>query len=261
MHQQTYCHTLPKPFSKIFLFRIYAPTIHSTDIDFDETSDRFTHISAPIQPPQINPPTTTDTRPYTHTTDTHTHTAPQPHATDTAPQPHNDTNAQTPTRRSPGPPTQTLTPSHREAMPYPDVDAAPMQSQPRCTRSPRTSPQLDRPDRQDQIEPDKTGLDQRPYRGQVSDRPRTKPDGTGSGHDMTHAIQPARYQTGHNLTGRIQDQAIQNQTGQDQARPSRWQVSDRPSTRQQAIPPAGSGQAICIRRDQQAGLRKFFCQT
>ena len=50
----------------------------------------------------------------------------------------------------------------------------------------------------------------------------------------------ARHQTGHNLTGRIQDQAIQNQTGQDQIRPSRW---------------------LCIRRDQQAGLRKFFCQT
>ena len=52
MHQLTYCHTLPKPFFKIFLFRIYAPTIHSTDFELDETSHQFTHISAPIQPPQ-----------------------------------------------------------------------------------------------------------------------------------------------------------------------------------------------------------------
>ena len=65
MHQLTYCHTLPKPFSQIFLFRIYAPTIHSTDIDSDETSDRLPHISTPNQPPQTNPPTTQSHR-YTH---------------------------------------------------------------------------------------------------------------------------------------------------------------------------------------------------
>ena len=150
MHQQTYCHTLLQPFSKIFLFRIYAPTIHSTDIEFDETSDRHPHIHAPIQPPQTNPPTTTDTRPYTHATDT---TSIQPHKRTTAtpihpPQSTNDTvhtyqhstntthtastnslHKHTPTRRSPGPPTQTLTPSHRRC------DAAPIESQPRCTRS------------------------------------------------------------------------------------------------------------------------------
>ena len=150
MHQQTYCHTLPKPFSKIFFFRIYVPTIHSADIEFDETSDRLTHISAPIQHPQTNPPTTQSTkspRPYDPQTNppttTDAQTKPQiPHSTNTttiqppqthtAPQTHNDTDAHSTQAR---PPTQTLTPSHREAMPYPDVDAAPMQSQPRCTRS------------------------------------------------------------------------------------------------------------------------------
>ena len=85
MYQQTYCHTLPKPFSKIFLFRIYVPTTHSVDVDFDETSDRLTHISAPIQPPQTNPPTTLPThhryRNHTHTTNS---TQPQiPHPTNT----------------------------------------------------------------------------------------------------------------------------------------------------------------------------------
>ena len=55
MHQLTYCHTLSKPFSQIFLFRIYAPTIYSADFELDETSDRLPHISAPIQPPQTNP--------------------------------------------------------------------------------------------------------------------------------------------------------------------------------------------------------------
>ena len=145
MHQQTYCHTLPKPFSKIFLFRIYAPTIHSTDFKFGETSVRLTHISAPIQHPQTNPPTTQSTKFPSHhknqsTNDHRPQTKPQiPHSTNTTPiqppQTHTAPQTHTPTRRKPSPPTQTLTPSHREAMPYPDVDAAPMQSQPRCTRS------------------------------------------------------------------------------------------------------------------------------
>ena len=94
MHQQIHCHTLPKPFFQIFLFRIYAPTVqthpHHIDPVFAETGIRFPHIprqssprkpihndtvhqiSTPIQPPQTNPLTTTDTRtpqtphPYTH---------------------------------------------------------------------------------------------------------------------------------------------------------------------------------------------------
>ena len=137
MHQLTYCHTLPKPFFKIFLFRIYAPTIHSTDFELDETSHQFTHISAPIQPPQTNPPTTQShryTRQYSHTKpihqrpQTHTHTR-----TPQIPRPYGPTNAQQPQTHCPTdtnttqnrPPTlTTLTPSHREAMPYPDVDAA-----------------------------------------------------------------------------------------------------------------------------------------
>ena len=149
MHQQTYCHTLPKPFSKIFLFRIYAPTIHSTDFKFGETSVRLTHISAPIQPPQTNPPTTQSTkfprssshtnqstndhRRTNQTTDTtlhkyHTHTASTPtYSLHKHTQPHKHTPHSTQAR----PPTLTLT-----LTPMPtDVDAAPMQSQPRCTRS------------------------------------------------------------------------------------------------------------------------------
>ena len=119
MHQLTYCHTLPKPFSQIFLFRIYAPTIHSADFELDETSHRFTHISAPIQPPQTNPPTTTDTtpiQPHKHTT-TPSHRYTRPYC---PPDTHTT---------QPRPPTLTLTPTHstltrRQATPYPDVDAA-----------------------------------------------------------------------------------------------------------------------------------------
>ena len=37
------------------------PYPHYTDFDSVETSDRLPHISAPIQPPQTNPPTTTST--------------------------------------------------------------------------------------------------------------------------------------------------------------------------------------------------------
>ena len=54
MHQQTYCHTLPKPFSKIFLFKIYAPTVqtypHHIDLIFDETSVPVPQIPTPTQP-------------------------------------------------------------------------------------------------------------------------------------------------------------------------------------------------------------------
>ena len=93
MYQQTYCHTLSKPFFKIFLFRIYVPTIqtypHHIDSIFAETSVPVSTHSAPIQPPQTNPPTT-----QPHTLHNHTHHRYRAH---TAPQIH------TPTRRSPGP--------------------------------------------------------------------------------------------------------------------------------------------------------------
>ena len=120
MHQQTYCHTLLQPFFKIFLFRIYAPTIHSTDIEFDETSDRLPHISAPIQHPQTNPPTTqSTTAPY------HTPQIPQPYSLH-KPQPYS---LHKHTRRRAGPTlTQTM---------HVDVDAdAQTLMQHRCSRSP-----------------------------------------------------------------------------------------------------------------------------
>ena len=132
MHQQIHCHTLPKPFSKIFFFRIYAPTIHSTDIDSAETSAPvYTHLRA-NPATQTNPPTTPSTkssRPYSphkpiHQRHRSTHTTGTTHSADSAPtQPHKRT--QTPTRRQ-APPT-TLT-THREAMPYLDVDAQPASS-------------------------------------------------------------------------------------------------------------------------------------
>ena len=85
MHQQTHCHTLPKPFSKIFFFRIYVPTTHSTDIDSDETSVRLPQIprqSSPHKPihqrhcphPQTQIPHSTNTTPIQLP---QTHTAPQ----------------------------------------------------------------------------------------------------------------------------------------------------------------------------------------
>ena len=150
MYQQPYCLTLPKPFSQIFLFRIYASTNphpnHAIDSALDETSGSSLHASprqssihkpihqrhtrrefhattnsAPIQPPQTP----------------HDHTAPQTHATQ-------------------APPT--------------DVDAVDVDAQPassgltvrpsgRMQTQPPASPQFDRP-------------------------------GTGSGHTKTDSIRP-----------------------------------------------------------------------
>ena len=218
MHQLTHCLTLPKPFFKIFLFRIYAPTVqthpHHIDPVFAETSVRFPQIHAPIQPPQTNPPTTPShkyphpynphkpihqrpqipTQPRTTNTTTiqshkhaHSHRKPihqrhcphpQPHTrhefhAHTQPQiprqyslhkhhttihtHHNRTAPQTHATQ-PRPPTLTtltLTPSHRETMPYPDVVAAPTQSQP------RSSQQLARPGtRPYKTRQDQAGLNQ-----------------------------------------------------------------------------------------------------
>ena len=109
MYQQTYCHTLSKPFSKIFFFRIYVPTTHSADVDFDETSVPVsTHLRA-------NPaPANQSTNDTVHTHHRyHKHTTIQPHK---HPQPYADTHTTQPR------PPPTLT-THREAMPYLDVDA------------------------------------------------------------------------------------------------------------------------------------------
>ena len=128
MHQQTYCHTLPKPFFKIFLFRIYAPTVqtrpHHIDPVFTETSvsgSTNTHTHTTHTNQSTNDTAHTLHKYHTHTAPTNTHTTPPRPPTLTLPTQ-----------------TQTLTPSHREVMPYTDVVAAPMQSQ------------SDRPDRQDQ---------------------------------------------------------------------------------------------------------------
>ena len=110
MYQLIHCHTLPKPFSQIFLFRIYAPTTYThqpclTLISRDQRSG-FNKFHALTQPPQTNPPTTTDTHCRFHTHKFHTHTAPQ---TNSNRPPHTDTHPQTNTRRQT--PT-TLTPTH-----------------------------------------------------------------------------------------------------------------------------------------------------
>ena len=130
MHQQIHCHTLPKPFSQIFLFRIYAPTnTHTTqtiDPAPDETSDRHPQIHAPNQPTQINPQRHRSTNTHAHTVLTNKSTNDHTHANST-PAPTNACRASFHRYTRP----QTL-----DAEPAPvDVDAAPMPSQPRCTRS------------------------------------------------------------------------------------------------------------------------------
>ena len=219
MHQQTYCHTLPKPFSKIFFFRIYVPTIHSADIEFDETSDRLTHISAPIQHPQTNPPTTQSTkspRPYDPQTNppttTDAQTKPQiPHSTNTttiqppqthtAPQTHNDTHAHSTQAR---PPTQTLTPSHREAMPYLDVDAQPASSGLTVRPSGRTRRRsTDAVAGQMQSQPSQ------------SDRPgirqdQAKPDQTRSGQDIDTAFAETSRQVSANFSAKPDHKSIRD---------------------------------------------------
>ena len=161
-----------------------APTLISTRPAFQSP-----HISAPIQPPQTNPPTT-----LFHN---HTPRIPRPYSL------HKRTTTQPPTRRRPPP---TLT-THREAMPYLDVDAdAPTlthtrldrpgirqdQTKPGQSQDQATRQQLDRPGirqaahrirldqtRLDQVRPDRTRPDQ------VSDR-------TESGHDVFTGQEPGR---------------------------------------------------------------------
>ena len=158
MYQQTHCHTLPKPFSQIFLFRIYVPTtyIHQPCLTLilPRPASGLHSYTRPLQPPQTNPPTTTAPQIPTQPPQTHAHTAPQTH-TDT------HTNA-----RDAGPRRRCRRTAKRCRTPTLTVT----QSQPPA------SPQLDRPS----IRPDQAGLNQvRPGRtepGQVSDRPHTGSD-------------------------------------------------------------------------------------
>ena len=152
---------------------------------------------------------------------------------------------------------------------------------------PRTSPQLDRPGRQDQAIQNQTGQDQansqlnRPgtrQAGTGSDqtgldqvRPdRTRPDQaserTESGHTRSsHARQAVTRQaayrtgTGHDLTGRVPDRT--HRISPPAIEQARYQTGHayriRPYKTRQIRP----GHWLCIRRDQQAGLRKFFRQT
>ena len=119
MYQLIHCHTLPKPFSQIFLFRIYAPTTytHQPCLTLISTRPalRFQQI-----PRAHTAPTNQSTNDHRHTlpiphpqiphphcpTNTRAHTAPQ---TNSNRPPHTDTHPQTNTRRQA--PT-TLTPTH-----------------------------------------------------------------------------------------------------------------------------------------------------
>ena len=141
MHQQTYCHTLPKPFFKIFLFRIYASTnphtSHAIDSALNETSVRHPQIPTPTQPhkpihqrhcphtPQI--PHTTDSAPI------HTPQIPRPYCP-TNTQPYSPTNTHSLHKHTAS--THTL-----DAGPPTDVDVdvdadAQTLMQHRCNRSP-----------------------------------------------------------------------------------------------------------------------------
>ena len=112
MYQQTYCLTLPKPFFKIFLFRIYAPTIHSTDIDFDETSVSGLHTS-PRQSSHHKPIHQRHSPPNLHVHTTHKpihqRHCPQPHT----PQIHTPQIPRQYSLHKHIQPPQTQTPTHR----------------------------------------------------------------------------------------------------------------------------------------------------
>ena len=154
-----------------------APTLNST-----RPALQFSHTSAPIQPPQTNPPTT----PF--------HTQPHKH-TPQIPHPYSPTNTQqpqTPHRRQhdAGPPTLSHSQAgcRRSRIP---VRNSTGQASDRI----RPQPQLDRP-----------GIRQ-PIIRQAAHRIRldkVRPDRTGSGHDVI-TIRQARNQAGHNLTGRVPD--------------------------------------------------------
>ena len=248
MYQLIHCHTPPFHFPKFFFFRIYVPTTYThrpyLTLISTRPAFRFPHISAPNQPPQINPqrhrptdtraqpatqtnpPTTTTTHhryPHNHEFRAHTapHTTTQPPQTPTdthrhaTPQTHNYTHA----NATPARPPPTLT-THREAMPCPDVVAAPMHSQSdrpgtgsghTKPDSIRPRPQLDRPyqarqaqavrsnqaRRQAGYAQDQAGLG-KVRSDQVSDRPGTAPRQTGSGHIRQAVTRQAVHRTGRN---------------------------------------------------------------
>ena len=211
MYQLIHCHTLPKPFFQIFLFRIYAPTVqthpHHIDPVFAETSVSGFHTSPRPQTPQTNPQRhrSTDSapnqphkpihqRPQPHTTDTHTTTnsAPiqphtQPHSlhnhtasTDThrhaTPQTHNYTHA----NAMPARPPPTLT-THREATPYPDVDAQPASNGLTVRPSGRTR----------RRSPDAVAA---PMPSQPPIRPQFDEQRTRNSTGHAHTVQPATHQ-------------------------------------------------------------------
>ena len=188
---------------------------HTPQIPQPYTTTNSTH--APVQPPQTHSlhkhpqpysPTPTRTtyhkhpQPYSPTpTRTTYHKHPHPHSLHRHPQPYSPTptppphphslHTHTQTRTTPArPPTQTLTPSHREAMPCPDVVAAPMQSQP------RTSPQFDRPViRQDQAIQNRTGS------GRAPDRPGTRQDQIEPGQARPDQIRPSQTRPSQTRSG------------------------------------------------------------
>ena len=192
MYQQTYCLTLPKPFFQIFylefMHQLYRHTYTiSTPFSPRPASGFHTfraHTATQTNPQRHRPPNL-----HAHTTHKPIHQRPQPHRythkhTPQIPRPYSPTDAHRHPRDA-GPrrrcrrtakrchtPTLTFSPPQAGLQSglqagHADVVAAPMQSQP------RTSPQLDRPDRQDQTKPNRTGSGHsRNWTGQVSDKNR-----------------------------------------------------------------------------------------
>ena len=178
MYQQTYCHTLLQPFFKIFLFRIYAPTIHSTDIDFDETSVSGLHTSPrqsshhkPIHqrhsPPNLHVHTThkpihqrhSPPNLHVHTTHKPIHQRPQTHKpnhryhTPQIPQPYSPTNTYSPTNAQRHPLDAAQAPVDVDV----DADDVPTLMQHRCSRS--HAPVRNSTGQADRIRPYKTRPD------------------------------------------------------------------------------------------------------
>ena len=177
MYQQTHCHTLPKPFSKIFFFRIYVPTtyIHQPCLTLilPRPAFRSPQIPTPAQPANQSTNDTVHTHkhryPHNHKFRAHTHHRYRAHPASTTT--HNHT-------------ASTNTQPHRHPR---DASQAPRRRRRRIAKRRHTPTlthsQSDRPGiRQDQTGQDQAGLNQvRPGRTE----PCQTPDRPNAGSDWT----------------------------------------------------------------------------
>ena len=160
----THTHTTRKPIHQ----RHRPPNLHAHTATTNQSTNDTVHTHKHRYHTHTH---STEFRAHTASTDTHSHTAPQ-----------------TPTDHPrDAKPTTTLT-THREAMPYLDVDAQPASSglTVRPSGRPASSGPIVGPRRPD---------------GRTRTR---RPDADAAPYQS--AIGQARNRTGHNLTGRMQDQ-------------------------------------------------------